>query len=893
MNGALPESLLLPSRVPIAVEAYRRRFIAPSTNVAVAGPDAYVNIYPDTSTPGAFIDTKSTYFMMDVEIKNSNFMIDYANWGVEGVGGALWQDFKVHNQGSILEEINEYGTVASAMATLEAGYQQPITMYFSNRLKHGYVGSKHVNLIKPPMCDENGNIMFGLNPFSLGLGTAASAPGGGVVCSLSSNERLTGTSTHNFGFYHRTDLEFGGASTAVLPTTIYGGATPADWPDLYSPCESEVVRAKYIREFGSVNKAQLMTNLCNVKCFPIGMSPGSNCYSAAGDYGNLAAVKALLAAPTISTTPGTAAAPVRRPCKFRICYQPISGIIGKLATKMLATTLLAPQQMYFSIHLASPGVALNLSSDPCRRISGTIRDYVRNIGQGNKSSWGYSNFTLEAGATIAEYHLGTALGRSEIATSSLAPFYMEMGIPLAATVATDSTKAGSKLNSIYTAGVSTGGKLNTGQQVVFPPQYILTKTPWVYKPISEADINNPIIHYAACNEVFYGTCLPESVPQSQRIFQFSDTAGGVTSQMGDTTGSFQNNGTSVTYEISNIALVGDQIILPNEVTDLVIRDAMTGNFSVSTRSIRTYQVPVARSSTQSLIIPAKISICQQLLLVFQNSEQRSGSVGYYYDSNCGFNPYASLSAAAGSKNISYQGYNSTAPSLINADTGKITLYGVGQTLPLAYTPITLQPGDRSFQLRVGNNFYPPQPISTMQEMAAELVKSMRGWGDPNYSPDFFGPISQAIGLNGVLSAEPAYDCLTSGTFCTAFVPANLLDDQTIINNPDMNPLYTVGGVFLNSPHLTGTSNGANFQCPRGYCVNNMFVTPSGRFIQGINLTRFIDGDTTSGTYLGNNTITAVMTGAHALAVGDWRCIVIAMHEAKMTYLSGGQIMWTT
>jgi len=900
MEGALPESLILPSRVPTAVQAYRQRFISPSTNVSSAGPDDYVNIYPDTSTPGAFIDPKSTYFMMDFEIVNDNFMVDYANWGIEGIGGAITQDLLIHNQGSILEQINEYGTVASAYATLEGDIQQEVTMYFSNKLKNGYTGQAHKNFIKPPMCDGRGNIMFGLNPFGLGFDhslmgsttiytsdssvmtmnqTLASVTG--IVSLMDSiHYPATGSNpcytSNNVG---TPSWSTGGENFVGVATAPGHGPTPCDWPDFYSAAQSEIVKRNYVREYGSVNKPQIMANLTNVKCFPIGMIPGQDCYSSGGTYG--ATLSTLYSVGLAPAALAQGKPPVRRENKIRICFQPISGIIGKLAPKMLATTLLAPQQMYFSLHLSTAAVALNLSSDPCRRISGTIRDYVRNIGTQNGVIWGTGIYVSPSNLTPYT-HTDTSYAIGYNPAHSIP-------ITVGSTYPTQSS-----LNSIFTSSACQGlvKHGNLISPVNATPQYILTKTPWLYKAVNTATLGN-IINYAAENQVFYGTYLTESVPQSKRIFQFSSSLGAEVSAVTDSSGSYANNSSNITYRVSNISFVGDRVILPNEITDMVVRDAAQGNFSVMTNSVRTYQMPILTSNSQSILIPAKISMARQLLLVFQNLEQRSGSLGYYYDSNCGYNPFATISRGVSNTNAKITGYNSE--SAVST-----SVYGVGFKSQLAYKPTTVGPGTKSYQLRIGNEFYPPQPITTLQEMSAELTKTMKGWNDSKYSPDFDAPIVQAFGAGNsyvgdrVMNSDvPVYDCLAGSTFATAFVNAELLDDQTITANTDFVPLYNKNGIVPPVIGLAAThvSNGFNYLCPRGHCVNGLFTVPSGRFIMGTNLARFVDGDTTSGTYLGNNTITAIITGAEAFTIGNWRAIAIIPHEAQMNYMAGGQILW--
>ena len=45
-TGKVPLDLQLVTSVPLGIRAYRRRFQSPCTNLQIAKPDDYVNIYP-------------------------------------------------------------------------------------------------------------------------------------------------------------------------------------------------------------------------------------------------------------------------------------------------------------------------------------------------------------------------------------------------------------------------------------------------------------------------------------------------------------------------------------------------------------------------------------------------------------------------------------------------------------------------------------------------------------------------------------------------------------------------------------------------------------------------------------------------------------------------------
>ena len=994
-----PESLILPESAPMAIKAYRRRFISPATNVTNVVPGSVANIYPDTSTPGAFMDPSSTYLSFDLEITNNNFMIDYQNFGVEGAVGAVIQQLRVYNQGTVLEDIAEYGTVASTIASLEGDNQEEYHMYFSNKLKHGYVGDMHRNFIKPPMCDESGNIMHALNPF--GIGYESNVDNSSYISSTSgtaaNNRAIVGTifasksMGSGAGIISVADVNGGGAfnceayeyagptwanrgvSTApVAPLNV----TPMHWPDYYSSSQSEIVKSRFISEFGSINKPQIMANLVNVKCFPIGMRPAQNCMNT-GAYGQALSAGVINGSTAvIGANTSSATAPTAKTSTVRICGQFLSGIMGKLAPKMLATTLLAPQQLYLQLDTAQVPIALKISSDPCRRIPGTIRDYVRNVGTRNGAPYGSNVWARPAAVSQLQFNANEFLQSSY--APGYGPFYRvnmsngdsSFGLTTAGTIFNEAAAAGrltrsealvnttTSVNATVTVGTGimtiNGGdetiadtqnwgpgtlvvaysgiyamilnkltsttytttltvavgatewyKVNSEYMGRLPlppaPQYALCTTPWQYKTYNNASTSNNTINYCPETSVFYGTRLPQSVPQVKRVLYFSSIEGAAFSNTTLTSGMPQFSNTALSYRLLNMALCGDQIILPDDVTASIIGQAETGQFNVRTNSIRSYVINPPSSAEQNIILPVKVAQAKQLYVVWQNMEQRNNGSALYYDSNCGYNPYASITPAPNSQNMFQNGF-----ALGGKDT-TVELFGVGFKDPLVYTPTSTNANALKQQLKIGNELFPPTPLSTMAELSAELVKTLNGWGDKFFSPCVHGRIAQNLGsggsiglIGGVPAAtdQPTYDCLAPNKFTTAFIDANLLDDQTITGNADFVPLYSqYGDETVESENAAPTAstsyvNGYNWMCPRGYCLHGMFEVPSGRFVTGFNLTTFkpsegVDG----GMYLGNNTITLAMSGAVGLANGTWRGVVIIPHRALMRYQAGGQIVW--
>jgi hypothetical protein len=939
----LPFSLQLPQHAPDGVSGYRRRFISPVTNVQEAGPDEFVQIYPDTSTPGSFIDPESTYLMFDLNLYNGNPYVDYANFCECGPGASIIQDWRVYNQGTITEEILEYPTVCNALTTLSGQYSQEVSFYFSNQLKLGVYADYHRNFIKPAMADASGNIMYGPNPYGLTYdnsyytsNTYCNSAAGGDTSGFT--YCMASPSGPNFSFVKQIANGFTLNQTNYIGRPPYVNTmqvqtnpsngntgslqsmiTPMDWPDLYVPNTLTELRDAYIKEYGSICKPQVMASLCNVKCFPIGVIPTSNCYSQVGSkYGDLAA-QALGTSGVYSTTPsnvkGSAQAPTKVKVTYRICYQPISGIFGTMARKMLATTLLAPQQMYIQLHTASAPTVMQLCSDPCRRIAGTVRDYIRNTGTMNGQAYGDTTWTMTANPTSAEEN-----GLYRYNTSTYAVGYSPWhSVPI--TVGTnDQWSTG--VNTIFSKAAAAGQAMGQNVQVnaasttaitgdtavdFYPPtpQYQLVQNPWLYKPVT-ITAGAPAIVAANESQCFYGTYLPASVPQSTRIFALKpDGSSNGSNPVPPPASASTTNNEGTTYTISNISLVGDQLILPGPVTDDVVEQAGAAKFNVDTMSVRTYVLQVQPQSSQTIILPIRITDAKRLLIVWQDMDQRNANTAFYYDSNCGINPYAKVDKGDNNTivNIPMNTTVSANPCGMTGVGTPTTLYGVGYTNPIQYIPTKVGTSDISLQLRIGNEYFPVTPYQTLNEMQVELTKTMEGWTNHGYTPNFQANVLPFV-TSAATTPSMVYDCLKKNTYCTAFHPIDCCDDQTFTCNYDMAPLYAVHSTTAAAANDIGDStiatrrsayNGFNWMNPRGSMVTGCFVPPSSRFIMGFNLKTFKSTDGVSdGMFLGNNVITLLTTGAVGLTGTNraYRAVAIVPHSVIFQYAPGGQVIWT-
>ena len=89
---AIPKTLNLGLQKPTSIPAYTRRVTSLATNAQKFKENDLANIILDTSTPGSFLDPTQSFIQFDLEVKNSNPYIDYANFSTCGAG-ALIQEF--------------------------------------------------------------------------------------------------------------------------------------------------------------------------------------------------------------------------------------------------------------------------------------------------------------------------------------------------------------------------------------------------------------------------------------------------------------------------------------------------------------------------------------------------------------------------------------------------------------------------------------------------------------------------------------------------------------------------------------------------------------------------------------------------------------------------------
>lgn len=982
-TGALPHQLKI-EREPAAAKCNRTRTVTTADGSPPYLPGSTITVKPTVGTVSTVFDSTTSYFMVDLEIVNNNCFVDYCNFAQCGAGHSILNTLTIVNQSVSLETLNYYNLLSNLLSIQKGATDQVCSYYFSNKLSLGADQASHLNFIKPPMVDRQGQIMFGMNQFGLGfnsLGQIQSAytnrylTGMEAAGSSALTTQVTGGIMQTFQNYRESTLyqvvsdtsngtlvigDFAGTfpftsgSRSCAPSwnipaawasanivSNPSGITPLDWPDFYSPDEN-VIEALYVREFGSVNKPMITENLCNVRCFPIGMKPAYSAYTTQA-YGTPDAALPSASTPTLATSSLPVNGGVAVSTRIRLVFRPHGGIIGDFQDHWLYGMLLTNGQFSIQGKLEDAKVALWLSSDPTRRLQGTCRSFIKNTGTANGRPYGSTTYTWATGGAANRSLFGYAT--SNYAPGYLPPHSVPLGVTASATATTDSNEEAAP-NSVFNAAACTGRakiQVATITNNVDPavdtmavnenylncstcatPQYLLVLRPWLYPAITTPGAYRQFP--CRVQDAFYGTYLEASVPQSRGIFSLNPQGG--TSGVSE-----ENRAALTTYKVWGFSFVADTISFPDSVADSIVTAAENERFVVDSVTYKVNTITVAQSSDQTLNLNVTALEARKMYIAFRNQRQYSNYEAYLYNSFSFLNPFASIYSQGSVAQItsgcywdptnfsgtSDAAFNSTLPN----PTYGSPLVGIGYDTPPKYTPTSADPTSTqnvSFQLQVGVTSIPPSPLTTMIEILAETLKCREQFDNVWYSPNLWAQQQLATLVTGNTTQTYSgpgsyYECLQPDTYVTAFVPYTLWDDQRYTENYDMAPLYSFttntgafnaagsagvlsscGPAHANSYYgatggtsgiNTATINGYNWIEPRGFLCKKMFMHPGGCFHIGINFAAInMDSGLNSFTYLGTQNITATLKGAVGLNIAGENVEGYAFTMVNMRYKYG-------
>ena len=1149
VGTAVPANVNLAKTKPFAVSAYSRRVKSIANNAQSFGPDSYVNITLDTSTPGSFLDPLSSYLKFDLNITNTNVFADFLSFGNAGAASVI-EEFRIYVQGTPIEEILQYNVFYELAMNQNGQCQQPFHIFRPNPTQQTVSELFHLNAIKAPMCDLDGKPMFGtvLNdvaarnravswaysstgsmnsskmvqsqavmglqanfgirkPYlsavntatarscliadaqSLLMGQIAADSAVGTRVMAMSGTSATDAEATNFPVFrgafdalayttqnssqaigiagytntgvgmdvYNTKSTYSAISTAygsylttangILP---YSGST-VEFPSLmgetreaaFSPDLdprnplnwSSFLPASEIRPdlktLGPQNLQDYMMFLSNVKYIPIGMpgyqkeiatswnigpvTPGFVPTATSNNFKNIYQYSGTAAGNAMTYT-------------YTCCVPLISGVLGSFAEKCWPTMLIAPGSMYIQVRTATPQKAFQLSMDPCRRVLGTIRDYLpfggsiggvfgqvgRNIATTAVSAdpdagpqtgvqyvnsdgatlWGClpsqtmadylavgsientGNNYVKAiastqkvasmingyaciGATVASASRGLnvnylpsvgvtdtgvglmfrpysvaalegkwTIGRAYIsqltyntnvgATGTIADLYgteIESGLLLdasAVAVANGSVMVPAPMYANFQNGVINGTTQLQGSAVIgvtgnpvaannapqssvnvkfspsgIPlPQYWLHAQPWTKKnfQVSMASTIGKVFTFfgatqkdvASEADACYGTYLTASVPQCRRVLTH-----------------ISNPSTElVTYTLSNIEFVSQQIILPDSVSAQILQQAAAGDISINANSVHNYQTPIALSDSQNLIIPAKIASANTMYCLFVPQAFVSGQGAYAYNSLRGVNPFASVSGANSNGVLNSNG-------LTNPYNRSVGLgYDAGQ---VRINNTSAGAGAFQIQLKIGNELIPQQPLTTVTELVTENVKAQHKLFDTASNVNVtYGLTNTRSAILGVQATSGlSYDSIRPESFCTTFVSAEHCDDQTAINNPAMGYVYACEANYLAAIGSNVSKTMSDYVIKRSPYGFDFFQPPSSTFVIAFDMDTWsrYNEVTRSGKFLGNNTITLSLVGATELGLSNavtgsqgFVLQTFVVHDIRFSFQAGGSVV---
>lgn len=948
---ALPAEVQLGKEKPQGAFALRSRYALSANSASSWNAGTTLTLPLQTGTPGTFTDVKQGVIQATIQIVNTNPYVDFLNFGPSGAM-IFFDEMRVYSSGTPVEENLRYSETADLLM-IQGGHQcRPFHMYRRNkwRAANGLAGDKHINFIKPSMVDALGVPMFGRTPFmdknsavycppSISIGTSVAASGLYAAKGLATAGTLTTSSGSLIGtlpFYdgncrgptvtlpalttltgvggasqttpvHRTQSDSGylqaGSGTAENPLNVRASQfgriknsgnfanaqaasyVPSQWPD-YQP---STLAGEYDDEeidsiLGKTKISEYMKYLCNVRGLPIGVSGNI--------VGNYCDTQTKLAA----VNPGAANDVNIRYVQYRVSMPFLSGIYGIFADKMFPDMLIGANNMRIEFKLAQNVKALWTTMDPCRRVPGTLRDFVPFTGTKSgtdravssafinlaDAAWGCSSTAVVSAATANGIDTSVILNSQMYNT--LAALGQDMVTPFGYSTAAVATQ----YSTLYE---NEGGSYAYTSSNLPKPQYVPTADPW-----QKSGVKTYVKESAVC----YGTYLPASQAQSRRCWP--------NTKLDATTDNFANAGQTY-FTIRDIQYIGEQVQLDDVVTSAIIQSAATSEVVVWTRGYRSFEASCDQNAQQNIILPIQIGQAEALYLIFRPSVLLT-SPDYYSNSfHC---PFVGLS---------YDNRDAVTQAL-NTEGGTVYTPDVGGSYTLNSSLDTAGSGIFSYQLFSGTKQYPLQPIQTVSELITEREKSthsLHNWAYCSTENMALTSWNSHFG-NSSLSTGLDLDPFLDFGYFTTFVPILALDDQTITQNPylqiaELSEVYDVAlgaaQVLPASARIRGrrcpattavsVNNGAGTQYSG---VLNRFVAPVGSFYLGWDFESWTNHQDVmrTGKFLGQEQVSVRMTGTYlcnassVLVPGQIaqmqtvQCTAIVPHCVKLSFVPGGHML---
>lgn len=376
----------------------------------------------------------------------------------------------------------------------------------------------------------------------------------------------------------------------------------------------------------------------------------------------------------------------------------------------------------------------------------------------------------------------------------------------------------------------------------FPtPQYVPILNP-SDKTNSRSDLT-----YVNENQLCFGTYLKSSQAQVRRTHATLyplDIPDAISSKINS----------RLTYSVSNVQLISQQIILPRSAALSIIDSALQRGISMETTVWKEVEQILPQQATHKTLINLQAALCSRISFVFRPLETLQGDQAYGYNSFSFYNPFTSFN---------FINTTGNQESTYNWLGGKPVYYN--ECVCQERTPINVQ-------LQLAGELYPRNPIDNINK----LIQYTK-WGDYSFGKEDYMQLNPSIIPSYNTEKGMIINTLQDG-FWACFTPIHCLDDQTITCNPFFVPLE------LSLRKRLRGSRHAQPPLP-------IFKPFDGSFHLSFNFETFLNTSDAikSGVPIVNNNMYLRFEKAHMVRDFPTQLLAIAVCNARVVFERGGSV----
>lgn len=348
----------------------------------------------------------------------------------------------------------------------------------------------------------------------------------------------------------------------------------------------------------------------------------------------------------------------------------------------------------------------------------------------------------------------------------------------------------------------------------------------------------------------FGTHLEASQAQTRRSFYSLYPLGVSTEQI-------ETGLTSrLTYVVTDVQLVTQQLILPRNAALSIVENAISGGITMETNAWKEIEMQLPRADSQKALINMAAAYCTDITFLFRPTETYQGDVAFGHNSFSFYNPFTSFKFRSDSQTV---------------DTN--FLGGI----PEVYNECVVS-GRTAFdiQLQLGSELMPRIPINSINS----LIRNIR-WGDQVFTDVDYMDLAPRMQPSYQTTNGMVINTLQDG-FWACFLPISALDDQTITDNPFFVPLEM---------SLRSKVRGA-----RARDGTLPFLKPlNGSFHLSFNLESYMgqSGRLRTGIPIVNNNMFLKLEKGHLIREYNTQLLTICNCDARVVFERGGTMQFFT